>query len=355
MTSMHLDVALRAYAPSWEHVGAALPEAITATNISAARKATGLDWEVAVEPQFRRVHVGGSDLEPLYDYVEPKTPAGKQQFKYITRGVGGPILDSADGTYHLFTNAEVFATAEAICLAAVELGRDVKFVAGGDVAGGKRIFLMADLGVREIPGDPSPHVKYLGMVSSHDSSAALKCIGTDLRWFCTNAIHASEVDAKAKGTAFSFRHTSRIGQRVEAAKDAIIATMVQLDTVDRATERMLAKKVTGAQMSEYISQYALARVIGKSTANPDKAEGSRQRVDALQFVTANITDILDSRTCEGIAGTAYGAFAATVEFLDHKRPAPGGKDALFNRTMVDTQRDKILARQVLNQVLGTQF
>lgn len=341
--TMQLDVGLRAYLPSWSPVSSPLPEQITLTNMDEARHATGLDWEPSTEPQYRRETMTGV----------PGAAVGFTEvsgYKYVTRGEGGPVLDSANSSYHVFRNAELFAVAEAIGVAGLQLGREVKFVAGGEINGGRRVFLLADLGARQIPGDPSPHVRYLGMVSSHDGSAALKVIGTDLRWFCTNAIHASELDAKNRGTAFSFRHTSRIAKRVEDATTAMSAAMYQLDQVDTMTEQLLAAPMSPRAMSEYIGQYALARVIGKADpARSDKAEGSHQRQKALTTVIDKLGALVAGPSCDGIRDTAYGALAATVEFLDHHRAATSD-DARFSRTMLDTQPGKQLAVRILRSV-----
>lgn len=351
-----LDIAQRAYIPSWEHIGAELPEEFT--DIDAARRAANLDWEPTVEPVFRRERRGGTDAEPFYEYAEPvgdKLGSDGQPaplFKLVTRGPGGPVLDCANRSYQLFGNGEMFEVARAIGQAGAAAGRPVRFVSGGEVAGGKRTFLMADLGTTELRGDPSPHVRYLGIVNGHDGGAALKVIGTDLRWWCTNQIKASEMLAKQNGTAFTFRHTGNIAARVAGAQQAIIAAMRQLELVHDESQRLLEVKVTARQRQEFIEQFALARTITKTDVRrAAEAQRSPQRANALEAVTGSIAEILASPTCEGIADTAYGLFAATVEFLDHKREARGGFEGVFGRTVLNTEPAKQLALATLHGVL----
>lgn len=342
---MDLDVQLRAYKPAFELIGRPMPDRVTVTNINDARKATGLTWEPATEAQYRARRVGGTDLEPMREYAEVP------EYLYVTRGEGGPILGPAHATYKLFHNAEVFAVAETIGQAALEMGQQVRFVNGGEVAGGKRVFLMADLGVREIPGDPSPHVRYLGMLSSHDGSAALKIIGTDMRWFCTNAIRAAEMRAAASGTAFSFRHTSRIQVRLANSHKAIRAALLQHDAIERVTRELLAVKVSRDVEREWFAQYSLARVILK--ADPTRAsfaDVSPQRAFAVDKLDRELQVIYGSRTCNGIRGTAYGLFAAAGEHLDNVRTATS-QDARFDRTMVNVERGKALALDVLRRLI----
>lgn len=349
--SLDLDTTLRAYTPAWETVGHTTPATITQSNIAEVRRATGLTWEPAIEPVFRRSLAGGTDIDPLYVYEEPRK--GKNALhQYVTRGEGGNILDITKGTYHLFSNRELFDVAEALGLAGIEAGREIKFVAGGEMEGGSKVFLLADLGVRTIPGDPSPHASYMGLLSGHDGSAALKVIGTDLRWSCTNMIKAAEIGAKANGTAWTFRHTSRMATRVDAAKKAIAKTLYQIDDVDRLTRELLAVKVTPALGTEYIRQFALSRVISKGDAlRRGEAELSHQRATALAKTTQALTDILASRTCDGIRDTGYGLYAAAVEFFDNVRPARSGEEGRLGRTLFTREPGKNLALDTLHALI----
>lgn len=339
-----LDIALRAYVPAYEMVGKPLPEQITLTNINAIRAQIGLDWEPATEPQYRvRRHANGvEEVEEV------------KGMKYITRGIGGPILGGGRDAYELFGNGELFGIAEAVGQAAVDEGHEVKFVAGGELHGGKKVFLLADLGTVELPGDPSPHARFMTLLSGHNGGGAVKVLGTDMRWRCTNALRLAEMDAKAAGAAFSFRHTSRIAKRVEDSKKAIIAAMTQHDRLAERSAELLAKRIKPEEASAYLSRFALAQVVSK--ADPQRegiAAASPQRQHAVVGVERELTRIFASATCDGIRDSAYGPFAAAVEYLDHAR-ASASPDTLFDRTMVTTERGKKLAYELAaGSLLGT--
>lgn len=334
----------------WGSIASPLPPQITEPGEAAAM--AGLDWEPHFEPQYRRRRAGGSDERPRWEYFEAvDEDSGKPLFKYVTKGPGGRVLDSANRTYTTFANLECFQVAQAIGTAGGQLGKPVTFVAAGEINHGKKIFLMADMGTYELPGDPSPHTKYLGLLNGHDGSAALKVIGTDNRWACTNMIHAAEMDARQKGHAFSFRHTSKIAQRVHDAEQAIIAALHQMDLVARVSRQLIEQKTSAMQRNAYIEQFALAKIVGRG--NPyraNEAEGSYQRENALAGITTKLSTILGSQTCTGINGTAYGLLAATVEYLDHHRPSTG-PDSLFSRQMMVMDRDKRLALGVLHDIM----
>lgn len=336
-----LDVAFRAYIPAYQEVGYDTPDEITMTNISQVREATGLTWEPAVEKQFRvrELGLGQTSVEPVDGY------------RYITRGPGGPVLGSLKDSYHLFGNDELFGIAAAIGEAAVAERKEVKFLAGGELDGGRKVFLLADLGVVDIPGDPSPHARFMTLLSSHDGGGAVKVLGTDMRWHCTNALRAAEINAAAQGAAFSFRHTSRVQRRVEDAKQAMTAAILQHEQVARASAELLAKRVRPGAASAYLAQFALAQVVAK--ANPMRetvASFSPQRQHAVTAVERDLTAILASRTCDGIRDTAYGPFAAVVEYLDNVRPA-ASPSTRFSRTLVTAERGKRLAYELAGKTL----
>jgi len=344
-STTELDVKLRAYVPVWERFGAPLPATITATNIADARRATGLDWEPTAEPVYRALD--GSDV-----HYEPKDNKNRAKYKFITRGLHGPDLDVANGTYRIFTNAEMFAVAEAIGIAGLERGQDVRFVSGGELSGGRKVYLMADLGTVHIPGDPSPHVRYVGFINGHDGSASVKVIGTSTRWFCTNQFRAAEIDGRSAGTAFSFRHTARVGDRVEKAKKALIAALFQHKVVEDATAELLCIRISAPQRDAFVDRFTLSRIEAKATSSdPERAALSKLRQQALDNSRDILHAILASRTCEGIAETAYGPLAAAVEFLDHHR---GEKttDGTFSRQAINTDRDKILAVRTMRALIN---
>lgn len=331
-----LDIALRAYLPAHELIpsAAALPERITLSNIADVRRRAGLDWEPAAENQYR-VRQLGAGAEAVE--VVPG-------FKYVTRGEGGPVLGSLKDSYHLFHNEDLFGIAEAIGTAALEDGRDVRFLSGGQLQGGRRVYLLADLGQpRELAGDPSPLVRYMTLLSSHDGSGSVKVLGTLNRWFCTNAVRAVEMEAAAGAAAFSFRHTSRIKTRLRDARKAMTAALLQHDATEARIAEMIATPVKQPAVSEYLAQFALAMVVAKADPQRRHLAGmSPQREFAVNRVEGELRRVYESPTCEGIRDTAWGAFSAAVEYLDHVRPADS-PDSLFMRTMALTERHKVTA------------
>jgi phage/plasmid-like protein (TIGR03299 family) len=336
-----LDVALRAYVPAFETIGRELPEpTITVTNIAAARDATGLSWEPAAEAQYRVRALG-----PGRESVE--AVAG---MKYVTRGLAGPVLGSTKSSYHVFGNDEVFAIAETIGVAALEAGRTCRFIAGGQTDGGRKVFLLAELGVRQVYGDPSPHVRYMTLLSSHGGSGALKVLGTDMRWTCTNALRAAELEAAATASAFSFRHTSRMAKRLADSQKAIEAAVLQAEQVEAITTRLLRRRVTQAQVSDYLAQYALARVVSKGDPlRRAQADASPQRQYAIDSLEGELRTIYASPTCDGIRDTAYGPLAAVVEYLDNRREARS-EETRFERSMVAVEPGKLLGFRMLRDL-----
>jgi hypothetical protein len=182
------------------------------------------------------------------------------------------------------------------------------------------------------------------LLSSHNGGGAVKILGTSMRWFCTNALRAAELDAAGRGAAFSFRHTSKLTQRLELAHTAISRALLEHDRTEAAIGELLARKVTARSSMQFLERFAAAYVNVKTDPHkaPEPGSGLTQHENAIERVRGSLVRVLESPTCEGIRGSAYGPFAATVEYLDNVRPALSA-DSRFDRTMVNTERGKILA------------
>lgn len=337
-----LDMALRAYAPAFEEIGGALPEQqVTLSNMRSMRAAAGLLWEPATEPAYRTRVLG-----PGREAFE-KVPG----YQFTTRGEGGPILGAVGDGYTVFSNAELFGIAEVVGVAALETGRPVRMLTGGETAGGKRVWLLADLGeAREVRGDPSPYVRYMTLLAGHNGGGAVKALGTQLRWFCTNALSAVEMEAAGQRAAFSFRHTTRLAQRLDQARTAIVRTLAHHDAIDDARAELLATRARPKVVSQFFAEFALAQVISK--ANPHKQPAGRgvaHRATAADRLEQQVRAIYESRTCEGIRDTAYGPWSAVVEYLDNVRPAESA-GSRFERSMVNIERGKTLGFQIARKL-----
>lgn len=338
--------------PAWHGLGTVLDD--YPASREEARKLAGLDWEPEEETVYR---LSGMDAagQPVFEAVTNHKALVRSDRRDV-------ILDVANTTYQVIPNDTVFEIAESV----IDAGKKENFRAKYETAvcldEGRRVCVLINLRETMLPGDPSPHVSYMYVATSHDSSAALRAGGTDVRVVCANTEHAADMDAKQRGTAYTFRHTKNVQSHIAEARAAILGTVKQIDQVYEQAVELLAQKVTSAQRVEFIHRFAVERTVSNVTNLTGKdLEEHMSRPTIISKVNAckrSLEELLESDTCKGIAGSAYGLRAAAIEFLDYGRGVQHagkrkGQENLFSRTVLNPEPQKRLANKVLHKVLAT--
>lgn len=314
-----------------------------------AKILAGLDWE--------------PEELPVYDIVElnadgTATVKVIDGWKQVKRNDTGLLLALAQDTYHLIPNQIMGEILETIL---DKSDGEVQYETAGSLHDGRRTWALARLGrEREIPGDPSPMQPYIGLLNSHDGSAALRAIATGVRIVCANTWHAAEMDSSQRGSAYAFKHTSGWKDRVEEAKAALRLANAQIDYTIEEAKAQLQVHVNAIQRRKFIEQFAINRVIAntvgrrKFTKSQLEERLAKPRVQtALRTNMAELEKIIDSRTCEGIRDTAYGLIQAAGEWADHIREATSDETRLTRTMFADREPLKVTAVKLAREVVKT--
>jgi phage/plasmid-like protein (TIGR03299 family) len=331
--------------PAWHGLGTVIGD--YPGSVDAALQLAGADWPV----QERDVFMRGTDGESL---------EALDGHKALVRGDTGTVLSVMNRTYTMVQNRTVFEIAEAILKAGEQAKRPVQFETAGVLDEGRRVWALVDLGNQELPGDPSQHTAYMAVLTSHDGTAALRAIGTNVRVVCANTEHAADMEAKAKGTAYLFHHTRNVSARVDDARNAIAGVFGQLDKVYARARHLLAQHVTAAQRHEFVQRFAIERTLSRKDlkrAELEEAMAKPSVINAVNATAAQLETILNSQTCRGIDTTAYGLTQSAVEYIDYVRKVKGGDEALFTRTVLgeDSATVKRLAHTIADDVVAGKF
>lgn len=329
--------------PAWHGLGTVVADYPSDRN--EAKKLAGLDWEPTTEPIYRWCGMN-TDGTPNMAKVEGH--------KAIMRGDN--VLHVASETYEVVEHDVMYDIAEGILAVDGVAGCTPRYETGICLDEGRRAVILINLGDWDLPGDPSGHTAYMYVATSHDESAALRAGGTDIRIVCANTEHAADIDAQQRGTSYTFKHTRNVRNRIDEAREAVLGTAKQLDIVRKEAVDMLRVKITTAQRQKFIEEYALHRAIGNVTRLKGRdleALTDSPRIQKSVIATREALDaILQSETCYGINGTAYGLSQAVNQYLDYGRPATN-QETLFSRTVLTPEPGKRLAKKVLRGVLAT--
>lgn len=267
-----------------------------------------MPWEPIPEPIYRSVPkvqpaVMGSEETGL-PYVEYEEVPGQ---KAIARSDNGDTLGVVSGTFGLVTNEEMWDVAEAVG----NLGGSLRIETAGTLNGGRQVWILLrqDEPVM-IAGEPlSGTFRYFALQNGHDGSSSFRGQGINTRIVCWNTSAAADLEASRNNHEFKFAHTSKVSERIEQAKDALIMWRAGTEMWQQAMTHLYDLKVTAEQREAFVQAFQPYPKEKVSDRVAHNVETSREE----------LRDILRSATCEGIDGTAYGLFQAGIEWQQHVR------------------------------------
>lgn len=269
----------------WHKLGTVTPNELTADE---ALVASGLDWEVTLEP----IYVGeGSDARPI-------------DGRYATvRSSDGYPLGVVGNQYTVFQNGELFELVDAMLDGA-------RFVTAGSLRGGRNVWVLAQVG-DEIVFDGDRILPYLGLFNWHDGSGRLRGKPTPVRVVCANtqalALAGSE-------TEWGLRHTSTLQGRVEEARKTLGLTFKYYEGYQAEIDRLTTLAVTPARQEKM-----LKAMFPDSDHKASQARSDNRRDE--------IRALLGADTNARFAGTAWGLISAVTEWEQWNLPVRGGDDA----------------------------
>ena len=151
---------------------------------------------------------------------------------------------------------------------------------------------------------------------------------------CDNTAQMADLDARARGTEFVFSHTKNVADRIIEAKAALAGWRLSVEAFQDQANYLAQLGITTAQRELFLERFIpmpmTATVSDRVVSNVEEARGL-------------VRIFLDSATCEGIAGTAYGLMQASVEYLNHGRRAHS-QESRFKRSYLD--RNAVVAHAV---------
>lgn len=303
-----------------------------------AARMAGLDWTVEEAPVFRSEEIEGEYLGAgLYGpgvlhYSE------LDGWKVLLRGDTSAVLHVARESYGVVQNAVGFDILEQL------VGADaaVKYETGGSVKGGALCYLSARVDEPfTVAGDDSPSFPYVVVVWAHDGSAAVSARCTTVRVVCANTISASEAEAARTGRRFTFRHTSKVLDRIEDARAALTGVREETKAFQALADELARTRIIPAQREAFVETFIPAPV-GDVISDRVRRniEDARDQVRGL-FNGPTIPDAHRE--------TAYGLLLAGTEYLDHLRGFRS-TDTYLGRTLL---REEALKARLVPMIRET--
>lgn len=283
-------------------------------------------WEPVEKPLFRQREVVDEQGVAHVSYEEI------EGWKSTVRNDNDDLLGVVSAGYTPVLNTELWDVAEAI----EKSGADVMFETAGSLQGGKKVWALVRLqDPIVIKGDPRGEtIPYYALQNSHDGDGAFKGMATVTRIVCANTLRVADMEASNRGTEFTFRHSTNVGERVTQAQEALSKWRESLAAWQEQSEVLISQKLEPLAATDFLERFL---------PMPPESLITEQVKKNVESDRSKWLESYNGITGEGLKGTSYGLVQASVEFLNWHRKA-NSQENRFKRTFLS--RDAMVSRVV---------
>lgn len=300
----------------WHGLGTEVLQLMTAEE---ALKKGGLDWTVE-KRKIQTVAEGGKDSIFIPGHYATVRTTDDRPL-----GIVGKV-------YKPVQNVEALDFMDALTQSG-----EAKYETVGALQHGKIVWVMA-----KIPNGHGvdPVEPFLLCTTSHDGTTPVMVTATPVRVVCNNTLNAAIQGAKNK---FRIRHTTNVSDKIAEAKKTLDASLQYFHKANEVFDKMKGEKFTEVQLENL-----LLKVFKNTEDVAGLTDRQAKSFDGILGDVIRLTEKGMGVDLPGVKGTAWGAYNAVAEFLDHYTPVKGGKgrsgeEVLMNSVWFGTIADKTQA------------
>lgn len=286
---------------AWHKLGT--PIGHTATAEEALESAHLARWDVRKRP-LRTILDPASD--PYSSDLQIAVP-GKYATVF-TNPVDGKVypLGVVGERYHPIQNEALATFANAL----VDEG-GAHFETAGSLSGHSRVFLTMKLPrtfvLEGLDGTQDIAEWYLALFNSHDGTSGLFGITTNVRVVCANTAAAAIRGAHSK---FTVRHTENFQSAVSKARESLGLAFEYEDAFEEEARALFETPFGDNEVDEFLKELLKLNSVEEGTAAATRRSNEMASIKKLWVSSPTIAGT-------PIAGTAYGAYNAVTEYVDH--------------------------------------
>ena len=285
---MTADIETMAYqgATPWHQIGVELL-ASTMTNVSEVIKAAGLDWKVELEKIFLN---DGREIPNRFAVV---------------RDTDHTIISTVGSDYQPIQNEDAFGVLQLACDSF-----DVKIETAGSLGKGQRVWMLAKLpgSIEPMPGDRVD--EYILILNGHNGSTPYTGRTTGVRVVCSNTLEAALQNGRE---AFRLCHYASDVAQMDLIERMIERLIGAFETINEEYRSLAEKKLARSQVVDFVNDVL-------------QIEPDEEITDKVAERRAILEHLVWNGTGARLAGvtkehaTAWAAFNAVSEYVDHVRP-----------------------------------
>ncbi len=252
----------------------------------------GLNWKVLQAP----VLFEGNGLKPF----------GGRLVNY--RNDTGAPLGIVTDSYKVVQNSTAFAFLDSFLGESLEM-----YTTAGSWKGGARVYIRAKLpGTIVFAGNEEDRgEKYINFNTSHDGSGSIEASLLAFRLVCSNGLMAFKKIASGR-----IRHT--LNANLDTIRESIGHLNKQFDIITMLSEKMAAQPFSVASVPTVLEKVGLI---------PTESDRSTRASNIIADVSRLFDGYGKGSRLNGSRGTAWGAYNAITEYVDHYRGSNKDKRA----------------------------
>jgi len=194
--------------------------------------------------------------------------------------------------------------------------RKAIFETVGALGKGERVWMLAKVEGSDFSVLPDDAIQpYLLLSHSHDGSSCVRAKFTPIRVVCQNTLRVALGMGKDE---IKIRHTGDVSSKIRSAGDILRVAGAMIDETKPIFMKMAQKQIKLNDAVLYI----------RKSLQPSFSEGKETtaRLDTMVDSVAELMETGRGSDIRGVRGTAWGAYNAITEFVDHQRKVRGGEE-----------------------------
>jgi phage/plasmid-like protein (TIGR03299 family) len=266
-------------------------------------EAAGLGFEVGVFPLAISVP-GGVEFEK-FAHLQGR---GVDSARAVVRVDTGAVLGSVGRSWKPVQNKEAFGFLDSIAA-----DRQIEYHTAGALGAGERIWLLAKLpGVMQVASTDDEVERYLLLSNAHDGSAALRVLWTPQRVVCQNTLAVALAGGEGQGIAI--RHSGDLVSKVREAQRVLGLAERFYDDLKPRIDALAGFQMNSRLLANYFE------AIYPDPEDPEKSPRAAETAKGIRDVLTGLFEGGIGHDMPGIKGTAWCAYNAVTEFIDHDAP-----------------------------------
>lgn len=275
---MSTDTLFKNREKPWQGLG---KNVSNAPNSATALQQAGLDWDVVQRP----ILVSDRIIE---EYVANVREDNNNVLGIVSKH-----------KYKVVQNREAFSFTDSL------IGGDVRYETAGSLAGGKKVWLLAQLPEAIIIDDKV--IPYVCFTNSHNGKGSVRVLITPVRVACQNTLNLA---IRTAPRTWSTIHAGNINAKIEEAQRTLELTNHYIKELSAEAEILATQRVNNLSLHRFIKQLLpIPDGVGKQKESNIKALR-----DELMIRYNDAPDM------QNIKGTAWGLINAVSDLATHIKP-----------------------------------